>query len=178
MDDDDMHSDHTDDRKKQAHLALLDALEEAKRGIVQNTFEHDDDDEEEEEIPLSPVEPVVDDPLGESGMPNTASNAPFLAETSVEDELRPREFDGTLRDLNPSKNNDTVSISSESQRKLRPESVLMPLTKDPLILGIALVDFDHAVRIPFIPVCGLLMLCRSDLGSNSARVTFSSMMKK
>ncbi|PVG01634.1 hypothetical protein CPB86DRAFT_773208 [Serendipita vermifera] len=37
------------------------------------------------------------------------------------------------------------------QRKLRPESVLMPLTKDPLILGIALVDFDHAVgpRIEF-----------------------------
>lgn len=86
-----------DDKKKQAHLALLDALQDT-------TFK------DEEEIPLSPVDRVAH---------------PSATDISQ----------------------DTVSISSESQRKLRPESVLMPLTNDPLILAIALVDFDHAVCI-------------------------------
>lgn len=136
--DDDKQSELTDDKKKQAHLALLDALQE---DIPLNTVEDDDEHvEDEEEIPLSPV---IDGPLTESSMLSAASNAPLLAE--------PDGSTSALRDGNPSKSQDTVSISSESQRKLRPESVLMPLTKDPLVLGIALVDFDHAVRPCLIP---------------------------
>jgi len=94
-----------------------------------------------------------------SSIPSADSNAPFVdpspsPPTHLEHERvlgLSRETDGStsaLRDVRSSKPtySDNVSISSETQRKLRPESVLMPLTRDPLILGIALVDFDHAVR--------------------------------
>lgn len=164
-----------EDQKKRAHLALLDALQDARQGIAANTF-HDDEeaeDEEEqvdldEEIPLSPVEVVAAStavPMTASTLPSASSNAPFLSRHSdlelnqkhdEHDDSRTRETDGStsaLRDVNlplsKSKpaSQDAVSISSETQRKLRPESVLMPLTSDPLILGIALVDFDHTVCI-------------------------------
>lgn len=100
-----------------------------------------------------------------SSIPSAASNAPFLARSPSPQPKDPetygimKETDGStsalrdVRDHRPGTSPplDTASISSESQRKLRPESVLMPLTRDPLILGLALVDFDHAVgpRIEF-----------------------------
>lgn len=121
--------------------------------------------------PLSPETPYSasayyrNTPLsagGLSSIPSAASNAPLFDRSpspSANFEIEPslgltREMDGStsaLRDVRTVKPgqttpNDNVSISSETQRKLRPESVLMPLTRDPLILGIALVDFDHAVR--------------------------------
>lgn len=38
------------------------------------------------------------------------------------------------------------SLASGSSRKTRPESLLVPLPDGPIILGIALVDFNHLVR--------------------------------
>jgi hypothetical protein len=113
--------------------------------------------------PISPVTPSAyykSAPLSAgplSSIPSAASNAPFIDRSPSPTTLEhgggyglSRETDGStsaLRDVLSSKPvlNDNVSISSETQRKLRPESVLMPLTRDPLVLGIALVDFDHAV---------------------------------
>ena len=99
---------------------------------------------------------------GISSIPSAASNAPLFDRSPSPPatfERDPtfdltRETDGStsaLRDVRTVKPgqstpNDNISVSSETQRKLRPESVLLPLTRDPLILGIALVDFDHAVR--------------------------------
>ena len=118
--------------------------------------------------PISPATPSAyyrNAPLSAgalSSIPSAASNAPFIDRSPSppmtfehkEAYGLSRETDGStsaLRDVRPSKptSNDNVSISSETQRKLRPESVLIPLTKDPLILGIALIDFDHAVSINF-----------------------------
>jgi hypothetical protein len=99
---------------------------------------------------------------GISSLQSAASNAPFIQRSPISpSDAEPAEFglsrekDGGTSalkdvreqrpDLSPSATQDDISISSETQRKLRPESVLMPLTKDPVILGIALVDFDHAV---------------------------------
>jgi hypothetical protein len=45
----------------------------------------------------------------------------------------------------PTKDSDASSISSETQRKLRPDSVLIDIPKNSLILGVAVVDFNHAV---------------------------------
>ena len=42
------------------------------------------------------------------------------------------------------------SLSSQSSRKARPESLLVTLPNGPLILGIALVDFNHLVFV----LCG------------------------
>ncbi|KAG8755491.1 late secretory pathway protein avl9 [Serendipita sp. 396] len=96
-------------------------------------------------------------------IPSASSNAPFLMRSPSPpmkdlDELGiVPEPDGStsalrdVRDRRPGDVSETASIISETQRKLRPESVLLPLTRDPLILGLALVDFDHAVgpRIEF-----------------------------
>lgn len=128
-------------------------------------------------FPLSPETPYSasayyrNAPLSASGMssiPSAASNMPLFDRSpsppaSFERDVSfglTRETDGStsalrdVREFKPGQSttpNDNVSISSETQRKLRPESVLLPLTKDPLILGIALVDFDHAIgpRIEF-----------------------------
>ena len=94
---------------------------------------------------------------GMSSIPSAASNAPFLARSpsppsgDAETYGVMKEADGStsalrdVRDHRPGSSLSSDTISSESQRKLRPESVLMPLTGDPLILGLALVDFDHTV---------------------------------
>lgn len=42
------------------------------------------------------------------------------------------------------------SIASGSSRKTRPESLLVTLPDGPLILGIALVDFNHLVLVEFL----------------------------
>lgn len=120
-----------EDSNKQGQQALLDALNDG--GIA---------------LAKSPI----------SALPVQAENLP---QDSSEDE-KPQ-FDTKMPQTNtlaqpkrsqspaPSTRSDLVSISSESQRKLRPESTVVPLTSDPLILGIALVDFDHTVgpRIEF-----------------------------
>ncbi|KAG8776200.1 late secretory pathway protein avl9 [Serendipita sp. 397] len=101
--------------------------------------------------------------LMSGSIPSASSNAPFLMRSPSPpmkdlDELGiVPEPDGStsalrdVRDRRPGDVSETASIISETQRKLRPESVLLPLTRDPLILGLALVDFDHAVgpRIEF-----------------------------
>lgn len=131
------------------HQALLDALGDTdtlnhRHAHVRKRSEHNEDDPEEE-IPLdSPpktyIQPLADPPL----------NAP------VQGQLFPSESDhqvyGTFSESSshedniyiPKANNNT-SISSETPRKLRPESALLPLTKDPILLTIALVAFHHAL---------------------------------
>lgn len=54
---------------------------------------------------------------------------------------------------------DTVSISSfasTSSRKARPESLLIQPTTEPLILGVALVDFNHLVLHGFPILCSFV----------------------
>ncbi|KDR83014.1 hypothetical protein GALMADRAFT_238770 [Galerina marginata CBS 339.88] len=71
-----------------------------------------------------------------------ASSAP----SSVIDE--PREFKPVTYPPSPPSRDDAVSISSfasTSSRKARPESLLINPTNDPLVLGVALVDFNHLV---------------------------------
>ncbi|TEB20652.1 hypothetical protein FA13DRAFT_1742740 [Coprinellus micaceus] len=45
----------------------------------------------------------------------------------------------------PPRQDDTASIASTSSRKARPESLLMSLPDGQLVLGVALVDFNHVV---------------------------------
>ncbi|KAG2009734.1 hypothetical protein CC2G_012632 [Coprinopsis cinerea AmutBmut pab1-1] len=51
----------------------------------------------------------------------------------------------------PQNRDDTASIASTSSRKARPESLLMTIPNGQLILGVALVDFNHLVgpRVEF-----------------------------
>jgi hypothetical protein len=63
--------------------------------------------------------------------------------------IAPREFKPATYPPKPQPD-DTMSISSfasTSSRKARPESLLILPTTDPLILGVALVDFNHLVHI-------------------------------
>src|SRR5258708_37665493 len=55
----------------------------------------------------------------------------------------------------PVKDSDTSSISSETQRKLRPDSVLIDVPKGSLILGVGVVDFNHAVSGVSISTLGI-----------------------
>ena len=67
---------------------------------------------------------------------------------SIVDE--PREFKPVTYPPSPPNRDDAVSITSfasTSSRKARPESLLINPTTEPLVLGVALVDFNHLVRI-------------------------------
>jgi pyruvate/2-oxoglutarate dehydrogenase complex dihydrolipoamide acyltransferase (E2) component len=60
----------------------------------------------------------------------------------------PKEFRSPTYPPSPPRD-DTMSISSfasTSSRKARPESLIIAPTNDPLVLGVALVDFNHLVR--------------------------------
>ena len=66
--------------------------------------------------------------------------------TSIAGDL---ELKSTTYPPTPPNRDDTMSISSfasTSSRKARPESLIITPTNDPLILGVALVDFNHLVR--------------------------------
>ena len=61
----------------------------------------------------------------------------------------PPEFKPVTYPPSPPNRDDAMSVSSfasTSSRKARPESLLITPTNDPLILGVALVDFNHLVR--------------------------------
>jgi len=61
----------------------------------------------------------------------------------------PTEFKSPTYPPTPPNRDDTMSISSfasTSSRKARPESLIIAPTNDPLVLGVALVDFNHLVR--------------------------------
>ncbi|KIM40920.1 hypothetical protein M413DRAFT_445694 [Hebeloma cylindrosporum] len=75
------------------------------------------------------------------GTPNS-SVAPSVLEDEAR-EIKPFTYPPT-----PPNKYDTVSISSfasTSSRKARPESLLITPTSEPLVLGVALVDFNHLV---------------------------------
>ena len=64
----------------------------------------------------------------------------------------PREFKSPTYPPTPPNRDDTMSISSfasTSSRKTRPESLIIAPTNDPLVLGVALVDFNHLVCFIF-----------------------------
>ncbi|KAF8957017.1 transport protein Avl9-domain-containing protein [Flammula alnicola] len=72
--------------------------------------------------------------------------ASSAAPSVIEDE--PREFKPVTYPPSPPNRDDTVSVTSlasTSSRKARPESLLITPTNDPLVLGVALVDFNHLV---------------------------------
>ena len=69
-----------------------------------------------------------------------------VSPTSIFD--APKEFKSPTYPPTPPRD-DTMSISSfasTSSRKARPESLIIAPTNDPLVLGVALVDFNHLVR--------------------------------
>ncbi|KAF9560885.1 hypothetical protein CPC08DRAFT_459598 [Agrocybe pediades] len=72
--------------------------------------------------------------------------ASSVASSPPADEVR--EFKPATYPPTPPNRDDTMSISSfasTSSRKARPESLLINPTKDPIVLGVALVDFNHLV---------------------------------
>ena len=72
--------------------------------------------------------------------------APATFATPVIDE--PRDFKPITYPPSPPNRDDTMSITSfasTSSRKARPESLIIAPTTEPLVLGVALVDFNHLV---------------------------------
>jgi hypothetical protein len=70
-----------------------------------------------------------------------------VSSTSIFD--APKEFKSPTYPPTPPNRDDTMSVSSfasTSSRKARPESLIIAPTDDPLVLGVALVDFNHLVR--------------------------------
>ncbi|KAF9527500.1 transport protein Avl9-domain-containing protein [Crepidotus variabilis] len=84
----------------------------------------------------------------DDGFPSAALASSATALPSVI-ESTPREFQPVTYPPKPPKTaDDAISISSfasTSSRKARPESLLIQPSNDPLILGVALVDFNHLV---------------------------------
>ena len=75
----------------------------------------------------------------------------------------PKEFRSPTYPPTPPRD-DAMSISSfasTSSRKARPESLIIAPTNDPLVLGVALVDFNHLVR--FVVQWFLIILVILDL---------------
>ena len=75
--------------------------------------------------------------------------ASSVAPSVHEEEEESREFKPVTYPPSPPSRDDAVSISSfasTSSRKARPESLLINPTTEPLVLGVALVDFNHLVR--------------------------------
>lgn len=73
-------------------------------------------------------------------------DAPETSASPVIDE--PREFKPITYPPSPPNRDDTMSITSfasTSSRKARPESLIIAPTTEPLVLGVALVDFNHLV---------------------------------
>jgi len=96
------------------------------------------------DVPLSPV--ILGTTVGESRATETSSSLSSPQRTPVDDTkvVSPPPSAGVPLSV-PVKDSDASSISSETQRKLRPDSVLLDIPKDSLILGVAVVDFNHAV---------------------------------
>ena len=101
------------------------------------------------DVPLSPVTPRTT--VGESRAMETSSSlsSPLQAQAVGTKFATPPP--SAVEPLSiPAKDSDTSSISSETQRKLRPDSLLINIPKDSLILGVAVVDFNHTVSGRFI----------------------------
>jgi len=110
------------------------------------------------------------------GTPNS-STGPSVPEDE------PRETKAFTYPPTPPNKDDAVSISSlasTSSRKARPESLLITPTSEPLVLGVALVDFNHLVRLillllPSRPVCLMEGRYRLDLALNTHAARFLKM---
>lgn len=100
------------------------------------------------DVPLSPV--ALGTTVGESRAAETTSS---LSSPQQPDDgtkfISPLPSTGAPLSV-PVKDSDTSSISSETQRKLRPDSVLIDIPENSLILGVAIVDFNHAVSGTYI----------------------------
>lgn len=93
------------------------------------------------DISLSPV--TLGTTLGESRATETSSSLSSPVQTQVVSTSSPP---SAVEPLSvPAKDSDTSSVSSETQRKLRPDSLLINIPKNSLILGVAVVDFNHTV---------------------------------
>ena len=84
-----------------------------------------------------------------------------VSPTSIFDS--PKEFKSPTYPPTPPNRDDALSISSfasTSSRKARPESLIIAPTNDPLVLGVALVDFNHLVRfvVQFLIILSILDL--------------------
>lgn len=101
------------------------------------------------------------------------------AAPSIVDE--PREFKPVTYPPSPPNRDDAISITSfasTSSRKARPESLLINPTTEPLVLGVALVDFNHLVRPLFRgSICILKIGSRLDLVSNIQKVIYLNTKK-
>ena len=95
-------------------------------------------------VPLSPV--TLGTTVGESRATETSSSLSSPLQTQTVGTKFATPPPSAVEPLSvPAKDSDTSSISSETQRKLRPDSLLINIPKDSLILGVAVVDFNHTV---------------------------------
>jgi len=101
------------------------------------------------DVPLSPV--TLGTTVGEPRATETSSSLSSPQQPSPDGTkfVSPPPSAGAALPV-PVKDSDTSSISSESQRKLRPDSVLIDIPENSLILGVAIVDFNHAVSERYI----------------------------
>lgn len=124
---------------------IRESLALSKRNTLDTQFSSDVDDDrslftrrlEEGESPISSIAPSVDD---REKFPSAPLVAPALASPPP-----PRPSAGIR---GKSDTESVMSFGSEGtsySKKARPESLLPQATQGPLVLGIALVDFDHLV---------------------------------
>lgn len=101
--------------------------------------------------------------------PNTSTRDSMFNEPKENPTLSPTTYP-------PRKQSDTESIAesfaSGSSRKARPESILLEPPPGKLVLGIALVDFNHLVRRNSVLRIYPLIYPRSVQGLNGARVKY------
>ncbi|PPR06316.1 hypothetical protein CVT24_001028 [Panaeolus cyanescens] len=95
----------------------------------------------------------TDIPVG-VGVAASAGLAAAVAAVAVNEQRDSRDLKPVTYPPTPPNRDDTMSISSfasTSSRKARPESLLITPSSDPIVLGVALVDFNHLVgpRIEF-----------------------------
>lgn len=96
------------------------------------------------DVPLSPV--TLGTTVGESRATEASSLLSSPLQTPVTGTKFASPPPSAVVPLSvPVIDSDTSSISSETQRKLRPDSLLINIPKNSLILGVAVVDFDHTV---------------------------------
>jgi len=117
-------------------------------------------------VPLSPV--TLGTTVGEARATETSSSLSPI-QTHVDGTKFVSPPPSAVEPLSvPVKDSDTSSISSETQRKLRPDSLLINIAKNSLILGVAVVDFDHAVSGTY--MSRLCANCGDGLGWTQNRI--------
>lgn len=119
-------------------LSETDSL--AGTSTTSNVLEHDADQLENRDSPISSATPSLlnyASKAGPSDFPSRDTSESTSLKSSMETTYPP-----------PSQASEDEVSRSDSPRKARPESLLVDTMTGPLILGVALVDFNHLVSHP------------------------------